>query len=52
MLPEITPVLAMLKAEYAAVVRIDTLDPMPGVWWTYLGGTSFSWGAPPADENP
>jgi len=52
MLPEITPMLAMLDAEYDAVVRIDTLDPMPGVWWSYLGGTSFAWGTSPADENP
>jgi len=50
--PAMPVLMAMFDAEYDAVIRIDTLDPMPGVWWTYLGGTNFSWGAPPADENP
>jgi hypothetical protein len=50
--PAMPALMAMFAAEYDAVVRIDTLDPVPGVWWTYLGGTNFSWGEPPADENP
>ena len=50
--PAMPALMAMFDAEYDAVVRIDTLDPVPGVWWTYLGGTNFSWGEPPADENP
>lgn len=45
------PFLKFIEKDYDAIVRIDTLDPVPGIWWTY-DGVSFSQGVPPTDPAP